>query len=174
MKILDDIKLDFTDVLLIPKRNEYTSRSEAILERTIKFKYSPYEWTGVPIMVSNMDSTGTIEMAKALQKHKIITCLHKYYKSSDIPADLDKNYYAVSSGIREADLVNLDEIMKNVDPKIICLDVANGYMNKFIKICKSVRDKYPEKIIIAGNVCTSEGALDLVMNGGADIVKVGI
>jgi GMP reductase len=98
MKILDDIKLDFTDVLLIPKRNEYTSRSEAILERTIKFKYSPYEWNGVPIMVSNMDSTGTIEMAKALQKHKIITCLHKYYKSSDIPPDLDKNYYAVSSG----------------------------------------------------------------------------
>ena len=174
MKILDDIKLDFTDVLLIPKRNEYTSRSEAILERTIKFKYSPYEWTGVPIMVSNMDSTGTVEMARSLQKHKIITCLHKYYKSSDIPADLDKNYYAVSSGIREADLLNLDEIMKNVDPKIICLDVANGYMNKFIKICKSVRDKYPEKIIIAGNVCTSEGALDLVMNGGADIVKVGI
>ena len=76
MKILDDIKLDFTDVLLIPKRNEYTSRSEAILERTFKFKYSPYEWTGVPIMVSNMDSTGTIEMARSLQKHKIITCLH--------------------------------------------------------------------------------------------------
>ena len=174
MKILDDIKLDFSDVLLIPKRNEYTSRSEAILERTIKFKYSTYEWTGIPIMVSNMDSTGTIEMARSLQKHKIITCLHKYYKSNDIPNDLDKNYYAISSGIREDDLKNLDDIMEKIDPKIICLDVANGYMNKFIKICKSVREKYPEKIIIAGNVCTSEGVLDLVMNGGADIIKVGI
>jgi GMP reductase len=83
----------------------------------------------------------------------------------------------ISEDRRDGDiqaLLGAAEIMKNVDPKIICLDVANGYMNKFIKICKSVRDKYPEKIIIAGNVCTSEGALDLVMNGGADIVKVGI
>ena len=174
MKILEDIKLDFTDVLLSPKRNEYTSRSEAILERTITFKYSTYKWTGVPIMVSNMDTTGTIEMARSLQKHKIITCLHKYYKYSDIPDDLNKDYYAISSGIRDDDLKNLDEIMEHVDPKIICLDVANGYMNKFIKICSGIRAKYPEKIIIAGNICTSEGALDLIMNGGADIVKVGI
>jgi GMP reductase len=174
MKILEDIKLDFTDVLLSPKRNEYTSRSEAILERTITFKYSPYKWTGIPIMVSNMDTTGTIEMARSLQKHKIITCLHKYYKYSDIPDDLDKDYYAISSGIREDDLQNLDEIMEKIDPKIICLDVANGYMNKFIIICNMVRSKYPDKIIIAGNICTSEGALDLIMNGRADIVKVGI
>lgn len=174
MKILEDIKLDFTDVLLSPKRNEYTSRSEAILERTIAFKYSPYKWTGIPIIVSNMDTTGTIEMARSLQKHKIITCLHKYYKYSDIPDDLNKDYYAISSGIRDDDLKNLYEIMENIDPKIICLDVANGYMNKFIKICNGIREKYPEKIIIAGNICTSEGALDLIMNGGADIVKVGI
>jgi GMP reductase len=90
MKILDDIKLDFTNVLLSPKRNEYKSRSEAILERTIKFKYSPYVWNGIPIIVSNMDTTGTIEMARSLQKHKIITCLHKYYKYYYIPSDLIK------------------------------------------------------------------------------------
>jgi len=174
MKILDDVKLDFSDVLLLPKRNQYSSRSEVSLERTLKFKYSKYSWTGIPIMISNMDSTGTIEMAKALQNHKVITCLHKYYTWSDIPLDLNKDYYAVSSGIQDADLDNLDEIMKNVDPKIICLDVANGYMSKFIEKCKSVREKYPEKIIIAGNICTSEGVLDLVMNGMVDIVKVGI
>jgi GMP reductase len=121
-----------------------------------------------------MDTTGTIEMAKELQNHKVITCLHKYYKWSDIPLNLNKDYYAISSGIQDADLENLDEIMKNLDPKIICLDVANGYMSKFIEKCKSVREKYPEKIIIAGNICTSEGVLDLVMNGMVDIVKVGI
>ena len=43
MKLLDDIKLDFTDVLLLPKRSEYTSRSEVYLERKMKFKYSTYE-----------------------------------------------------------------------------------------------------------------------------------
>jgi len=174
MKILDDIKLDFSDVLLLPKRNQYSSRSQVTLERTVKFKYSSYVWTGIPLIVSNMDTTGTIEMAKELQNHKVITCLHKYYTWKDIPADLNKEYYAVSSGIKDSDLDNLDEIMKNIDPKIICLDVANGYMSKFIEKCKSVREKYPEKIIIAGNICTSEGVLDLVMNGMVDIVKVGI
>jgi len=175
MKILDDVKLDFSDVLLLPKRSQYSSRSEVSLERTFKFKYSPYTWTGVPIMVSNMDTTGTIDMAIELQKHKVLTCLHKYYTSSDLlKAELNKEYYAVSTGINTNDLDNLDEIMEKVDPKFICVDVANGYMSKFIEICKLVRNKYPQKIIIAGNVCTSEGVLELVMNGKVDIVKVGI
>jgi len=174
MKILEDVKLDFSDVLLTPKRSQYSSRSEVSLERKIRFKYSPLEWTGIPIMVSNMDTTGTIEMAQALSKHKIITCLHKYYTWNDIPLDLNKDYYAVSSGITEKDLDNLDDIVRHVNPKFICMDVANGYMHKFIDTCASIRQKYPDKIIIAGNVCTSEGILDLVMNGKVDIVKVGI
>ena len=174
MKILDDVKLDYSDVLLLPKMSEYSSRSEVNLERTLKFKYSTETWTGVPIMVSNMDTTGTVEMALELQKHKVITCLHKYYKYSDIPPELDKNYYAITSGIQENNLNNLYEIMDTIDPKFICLDVANGYMKKFINVCRMIREKYPSKIIIAGNVCTSEGVMDLVMNGKVDIVKIGI
>lgn len=175
MKILDDVKVDFTDVLILPKRSQYSSRSEVSLERTIKFKYSPYTWTGVPIMVSNMDTTGTIEMARELQKHKMITCLHKYYSSDELlNADLDKEYYAVSTGIGKIDLKNLDTIINTVNPKFICIDVANGYMSKFIEACAEIREKYPEKIIIAGNVCTSEGVLQLIMEGKVDIVKVGI
>jgi GMP reductase len=175
MKILDDIKLDFTDVLILAKRSQYSSRSEVSLERTFKFKYSPYIWTGVPIMVSNMDTTGTIEMALELQKYKVLTCLHKYYTVEDlINRDLDIEYFAVSTGIGEKDLENLHRIMTEIKPKFICIDVANGYMSKFIEICRMIREKYPETILIAGNVCTSEGVLELVMNGKVDIVKVGI
>lgn len=175
MKILDDVKLDFTDVLILPKRSEYSSRSEVSLERTFKFKYSPLTWTGVPIMVSNMDTTGTIEMAREMQKHKVITCLHKYYTIYDlINSGLDVEYFAVSTGIGDADLFKLDEIISHINPKFICIDVANGYMSKFIETCRKIRVKYPEKILIAGNVCTSEGVLELVMEGKIDIVKVGI
>ena len=71
MKILDDVKLDYSDVLLLPKMSEYSSRSEVNLERTLKFKYSTETWSGVPIMVSNMDTTGTVKMALELQKHKV-------------------------------------------------------------------------------------------------------
>lgn len=175
MKILDDVKLDFTDVLIIPKRSQYSSRSEVSLERTFKFKYSSLIWTGVPIMVSNMDTTGTIEMALELQKHKVLTCLHKYYNKDDlINRGLDTNYFAVSTGIGLNDLENLDIIVKEINPKFICIDVANGYMSKFIESCRQIREKYPDKVLIAGNVCTSEGVLELVMNGKVDIVKVGI
>ena len=175
MKILDDVKLDFSDVLLLPKRSDYSSRAQVSLERTFKFKYSSYIWTGVPIMVSNMDTTGTIEMAFELQKHKVLTCLHKYYTVEDFKGKpLDSNYYAVSTGINPNDLENLDKIMKEVDPKFICIDVANGYMSRFIETCALIRYKYPKKILIAGNVCTSEGVIQLVINGKVDIVKVGI
>ena len=175
MKILDDVKLDFSDVLLLPKRSEYSSRSEVSLERTFKFKYSPYSWTGVPIMVANMDTTGTISMALELQKHKVLTCLHKYYKLEDLKdTGLDPEYYAVSTGINDNDLINLSEIIKEISIKFICIDVANGYMTKFVEKCAEIREKYPDKILIAGNVCTSEGVLQLITNGKVDIVKVGI
>jgi GMP reductase len=175
MKILDDVKLDFSDVLIIPKRSEYSSRSEVSLVRTFKFKYSPLTWTGVPIMVSNMDTTGTIEMAIEMQKHQIITCLHKYYTADDLlNKGLDTEYFAVSTGIGKKDLEKLNNIMSVINPKFICIDVANGYMSKFIETCKLIRDKYPTKILIAGNVCSQQGVLELVVDGKVDIVKVGI
>jgi GMP reductase len=123
-----------------------------------------------------MDTTGTIQMALALQEHKVLTCLHKYYTAIDLKeyTNLDREYYAVSTGINDTDLEKLDEIMRTIDPKFICVDVANGYMSLFIEKCKEIREKYPDKIIIAGNVCTSEGVLELVIHGKVDIVKVGI
>ena len=126
-------------------------------------------------MVSNMDSTGTIEMALELQKHKVLTCLHKYYTKDDlINKGLDSTYFAVSTGIGDKDLENLNSIIETINPQFICIDVANGYMLKLIEKCREIREKYPDKILIAGNVCTSEGVAELVLNGKVDIVKVGI
>lgn len=175
MKILDDTKLDFSDVLILPQPNEYTSRKNVSLQRTLNFKYGSFVWTGTPIMVSNMDTTGTVEMALALQSYDVITVLHKYYKAMDIPQELNPNNFAVSCGMSPDDLSNLSNIMiERPDIKFICMDVANGYMQKFVETCAEVRKSYPDKVIIAGNVCTSEGVMNLVMNGKVDIVKVGI
>ena len=175
MKILDDTKLDFSDVLMLPQPNEYTSRKNVSLQRTLNFKYGSFIWTGTPIMVSNMDTTGTVEMALALQSYDVITVLHKYYKAMDIPQELNPNNFAISCGMSQDDLSNLNNIMiERPDIKFICMDVANGYMQKFVETCAEVRKSYPDKVIIAGNVCTSEGVMNLVMNGKVDIVKVGI
>lgn len=174
MRLISDTKLDFSDVLILPQRSELESRKDIDLEREFTFKHSKYTWKGVPIIVSNMDTTGTIEVALELQKYKMITCLHKFYKYTDIPKELDKNYYMVSTGIREADLENLDEIITHIDPIFICVDVANGYSTKFLEVVKQIRSKYPTKVICAGNVVTSDMAQELVITGGVDIVKAGI
>ena len=181
MFIDNEIKLDFKDVLIRPKRSNLTSRSEVNLEREFKFKHSSIVWKGVPIMVANMDCTGTFKMAKSLYKHKMITCIHKYYSLEDWKEFRDNtkdneiyNYISVSSGSKEEDLVKLQEILKEL-PNInfICLDVANGYTEMFVEFVTRVRGLYPDKIIIAGTIVTREMCEELLIKG-ADIIKVGI
>ncbi|NBP02002.1 MAG: hypothetical protein EBU90_18110, partial [Proteobacteria bacterium] len=109
-KISDDVKLDFSDVLIVPKNSPFKSRNDVDVTATIHFKHSDYVWKGIPIIVSNIDTTGTVAMALALQKYEILTCLHKFYTADDIPDTLDKNYYMVSTGTSQKDLDRLDAI----------------------------------------------------------------
>ena len=179
VKIEEDTKLDFSDVLIKPKRSTLSSRSQVELSRTFKTLHSKIEWMGVPIMVANMDSTGTFEMAIECQKHKIITCLHKHYEVEDWlnfinTNKIDFNYLTVSTGISDKDFLKTQNILELVPQiKMICIDVANGYSEKFVETIKKFREKFSDKIIIAGNVVTSEMTEQLIL-AGADIVKVGI
>ena len=176
-KIDTEPKLDFEQVLIRPKRSELNSRSEVDLTRTITFKKSGNSWTGVPIIAANMSSTGTFEVCKELAKHKIITALHKFYTLDDYQknaADLNPEFYMVSTGISNADFTNLCEIVDAMNPKWICIDIANGYIASFLEFCKKVRAKYPSHTIVAGNVATREMVETLIIEGGVDVVKVGI
>ena len=179
VKIEEDTKLDFSDVLIKPKRSTLSSRSQVELSRTFKTLHSKVEWIGVPIMVANMDSTGTFEMALECQKHKIITCLHKHYEVEDWlnfinTNKIDFNYLTVSTGISDRDFLKTQNILELVPQiKMICIDVANGYAEKFVETVKKFRDSFSDKIIIAGNVVTSEMTEQLIL-AGADIVKAGI
>ena len=76
MKIEEDIKLDFNDVLIRPKRSKMSSRSQVNLERTFKFPNSKQSWTGVPIIAANMDTVGTYSVYLELSKHHILTAMH--------------------------------------------------------------------------------------------------
>ena len=180
MRLISDTKLDFRDVLILPKRSTLSSRSEVSLERTFNFKNSKQSWTGVPIMVSNMDTTGTFEMTRALAKHKIITCMHKHYSLEQWQAfltsldDDDFNYFMVSIGTSTKDFEFLHQVLK-LDSRIrfILLDVANGYSAVFLNRLLDIVDVYPNKILAAGNVVTAEMVEELIQNG-VDIVKAGI
>ena len=178
MRIEEDLKLDYSDVLFRPKRSTLSSRKEVSLKRTYRFKYSNTEWTGVPIMAANMDGVGELGIAEKLSVLEMITCLTKQHDVKKIKQYKKiKSIYqnvALSIGIKKDDFDRLDRILREFNFfKFICIDVANGYSEHFSKFVKSVREKYPTKTIIAGNVVTADMTQELVLSG-ADIVKVGI
>ena len=178
MRIEEEIKLDYSDVLFRPKRSTLKSRKEVNLERTYKFKYSNNEWSGIPIIASNMDGIGELEVANSLAEFKILTALTKQHELEKITKfqsikDIF-HYIALSCGTSEESYQRLNSILKEHSYfQNICIDVANGYSENFSNFLSSVRDKYPTKTIIAGNVVTADMTQELILSG-ADIVKVGI
>ena len=179
MRIENDIKLGFKDVMFRPKRSTLKSRSEVTLEREFTFLHSNIVWKGVPIMAANMDTVGTFEMAKALSKHNLFTAIHKHYSIEEWVAfaksssEILKNI-AVSTGTSKDDEQKVATILELIpDINFICIDVANGYSEHFVNFVKRMRKNHPNKIIIAGNVVTGEMVEELLL-AGADIIKVGI
>lgn len=180
-KIINEIKLDFDDVLIRPKRSTLNSRSEVELTRTFKFTHSPRQLSCVPIMVANMDTVGTISMGRSLSVHQAITCLHKHY-DEDVLVNLfieptDLIWY--STGTSKKDIEKLERIYNTIKASNgylpnVCLDVANGYTEQFVKVASHIRKLFPDIIIMAGNVVTPEMTEELIIHGKVDIVKVGI
>tara|TARA_B100001142_G_scaffold275120_1_gene283406 strand:+ start:703 stop:1734 length:1032 start_codon:yes stop_codon:yes gene_type:complete len=178
MRIEEDIKLDYGDVLFRPKRSTLSSRKDVELKRTYKFKYSKHQWSGTPIIAANMDGVGELNIAKSLAKFEIMTCLTKQHDLKVIKRNSGIKdifpHIALSTGTSDKDYKRLNEILKEFSFfEFICIDIANGYSDHFSKFIRSVREKYPTKTIIAGNVVTADMTQELVMSG-ADIVKVGI
>jgi len=178
MRIEYDVKYDFRDVLIRPKRSVLKTRSEVSLEREFVFKHTQTTWRGVPIFASNMDHTGTFNMATALAEHKLLTALDKFLTVDQWKAFVAEHanilpFTAVSVGISESDFNHLDEVTAFADVPFICLDVANGYTERFVACLENLREKYPKTVIMAGNVVTGEMVEELILSG-ADIVKIGI
>ena len=182
MRIEEDIKLDFKDVLFKPKRSKLESRRDVDLTRTFKFHNSGNEWTGVPVVASNMDGVGTFEVAKVLQEHKMLTVIRKHYTLEEWQAveGVKMKYISVCTGTgviwdpEAKDFATMKAVLKMYpDIKFITVDVANAYHENYADFIAKLRDEYPDKTIIAGNVITGEMTEELIIRG-ADIVKCGI
>ncbi|MEI8592589.1 GMP reductase [Photobacterium sp. Hal280] len=180
MRIEQDLKLGFKDVLFRPKRSTLKSRSQVELTRDFTFKHSGRQWSGVPIIAANMDSVGSFEMAKALAKHNVMTAIHKHYTVDDWAGFIKENkadvlkHAMVSTGTSDADFQKTKDIMAlSDDLMFICIDIANGYSEHLVEYVEKVRHAFPDKVISAGNVVTGDMVEELIL-AGADIVKVGI
>lgn len=174
-RIYTEPQLDFCDVLFQPKRTTLNSRSEAVVERTYKFKYYPYFMKSCGIVASNMATTGTIEMDKELSKYGAITCLHKHYDY-----DILRGYFYsyeqptfVTTGLKGDKNKFFDLLKSNEFINKVCVDIANGYIPQLLEFVSELRIKFPYLLIMAGNVVTGDMVQDLILSG-ADIVKVGI
>ncbi|MEH6532292.1 MAG: GMP reductase [Photobacterium frigidiphilum] len=180
MRIEQDLKLGFKDVLFRPKRSTLKSRSQVELTRDFTFKHSGRQWSGVPIIAANMDSVGSFEMAASLSKHNVMTAIHKHYTVDDWAGFVKNNDATVlnnamvSTGTSEADFQKTKDIMALTEDLIfICIDIANGYSEHLVEYVQKVRAEFPTKVISAGNVVTGDMVEELIL-AGADIVKVGI
>ncbi|KAJ8672682.1 hypothetical protein QAD02_003942 [Eretmocerus hayati] len=177
--IINDIKLDFKDVLLRPKRSTLKSRADVDLYREITFRNSKHTYRGIPVMAANMDTVGTFEMARALSKHGLFTTIHKYYSVDEWRDFAVKNpdclgNMAASSGTGNEDFERLSKVLAAIpELPFICIDVANGYSQHFVEYVRKVRSVFPKHTIIAGNVVTGEMVEELILSG-ADVIKVGI
>jgi GMP reductase len=175
MHIIQDIKLDFADVLIVPQRTTLESRKEVVLERNFKFYHSPREWTGIPIICANMVPLTSKQMAITLANHKMITALHKYYSASDLydiisSAGIDYAWATIGKSDQDLEKIQYVAEKMGISPNIV-VDVPNGYMESFVKFCKKVRTMFPDSIICAGNVTTPEICEELIIHGGVDIIK---
>lgn len=176
MKIDNNPKLDFNNVLIRPKRTTLNSRSEVNLSREFIFPHSKKKWKGVPIVAANMDTIGTFSVYNVLSTFNIITCLNKFITIEEFKKqkNLNPNLFMVSTGISDKDFEKLKETLSLVNCNWICIDIANGYIDTFVDFCLKVRNKFPNKIIVAGNVATREMVEELIIRGKVDIVKIGI
>ena len=184
MRIETDPKLGYEDVLIRPKRSTLGSRKKVDLTRKLIFRNylstTDIHYEGIPIMAANMDGVGTTSMAQALSSQQLFTCLIKTYDSPDLinffttHSDL-KESTAMSIGITQPELEKFVSVKKEVGEnlKYICVDVANGYSERFVDFISTLRDNYADVVIIAGNVVTADQTQELLLNG-ADIIKVGI
>ncbi len=183
MRIETEVKLDFKDVLIRPKRSTLGTRSDVDISREFRFRHAGGEYAGIPIIAANMDSTGTFEMAKALDAFRMSTALHKHYAVDECVAFFTglarKSAAFYSLGIAKTDEDRFHRVMAGAtvdgEPAIryVCIDVANGYTESFVRFVARIREKYPQLVIMAGNVVTGEMTEELILSG-ADIVKVGI
>jgi len=180
MRIEEETKLDFDDVLIRPKRSTMVSRKDVVLEREFEFFHSKKKWKGIPIMTANMATSGTFEMARVLSPYKIITTFHKFYSLEDYRTFFktfdNPDYIVYTLGIRDEDIEKLRAMIQSKlinKFSFICIDVPNGYLQRFIETIRIVRALCKDHIIIAGNIVTNEMAEEIIL-AGADMVKIGI
>jgi GMP reductase len=176
---MEDTLLDFSDVLIKPSLSFLESRNDVNLKREFEYTHGEYVMENIPVIAANMDTVGTMDVFNVLHKHKIMTFFHKFITNEEFLKnkkllESNQDYFAITIGMGSRELDRLKELSEKMTFKGICVDVANGYMDRFVSFCSEVREAFPDHVIFAGNVVCAMMTRRLILDGGVDVVKVGI
>lgn len=179
--------LTFDDVLLIPAEshvlpNEVDTSVE--LSKDVKLN--------VPFISASMDTVTTSDMAIAMAKLGGLGVIHKNMiidaqaaevakvkavaateKTPNAAVDANGKLLCAAAVGVTSDTFKRVQALFDAGADAIIIDTAHGHSAGVIRKVKEIRDQYPDKTIIAGNVATGQATNDL-FEAGVDVVKVGI
>lgn len=165
---------DFDDVMLVPKRSTISSRED--IDTSVKLGNINLD---IPIIASPMKGIISRELIVELDGLGGIGIMHRFYTSHD---EWRESLHYISNKVKNfggAVGIN-DNRYKNLldfGAKIICIDVANGYLANVRKTCYEIRNHIINNgydcLLMSGNVVTPHGA-ELLYMEGVDLVRVGI
>jgi len=161
--------------MVVPKKININSRKYVNLNTQYSFKHSGAKWEGIPLICSNMDSISNDRMYNELGTHGIMSCLSKNIMSFDT-FFLEKDTYMLSTGTTDKDIKRIDNLIDSLNPKFVCIDLADGYFDHLLYAIEDFHAKHNSKKITlcVGNVVTPELVSGLITNYGVDIIKTGI
>ncbi len=183
MQIINETQLDFSDVLIRPRRSSIDSRSKVDITREYKFKWCPYAIKGTGIMQSNMGTIGNFQLSKKMLDNGLFACLHKHHKVEDLiefygelidRGDDTWRRCLLGIGLRDNGIEKLRILNEKLGVQIgVKFDVPQGYIPQVKDKVIELRKEFPEMFIMVGNVVTGDITEDLILSG-ADCVAIGI
>lgn len=169
------VALTYDDVLLVPQRSRIRSRSQV----TVASRLTNTIDLATPVLAANMDTVCGWEMAATMTELGGVGIIHRFLPIDGQAAEVRKAFEASDGGVIGAavgtdhDLVARTRACAEAGARVVVLDIAHGHAEHAIEGIKRLKQECPEVQIIAGNVATAEGAVDLA-KVGADAIKVGV
>ena len=183
MQIINEVQLDFSDVLIKPRRSSIDSRSKVNITREYKFKWCPNVINGTGIMQANMGTIGNFRVTRKMLENGLFACLHKYHSTKELidfytelkeKGDNSWMRCLLGIGLRDDGIQKLKIINDTLGIQVgVKFDVPNGYIPQVKEKVIELRKEFPDMFIMVGNVVTGDITEDLILSG-ADCVAIGI
>lgn len=175
MQIIDSVQLDFSDVLIRPRRSTLASRKDVDITREYKFKWCPKVIKGTGIMQANMGTIGNFAVSERMLENGLFACLHKHHSVESLISFYKKLLTydddrwmrcLLSIGLKDNGVEKLERIYNELGIQVgIKLDVPNGYIPQVKEMVIKLRNEFPEMFIGVGNIATGDITEDLILSG---------